>query len=218
MEKGKENDRGPYRDKLKLNARQRYIEKLQMLNNVDPYDITAKDWSQDPAVLPPLTYPDIVNYLVFGLSAYTLQEFKSYKSLEAHEQFCSGWVQDLLIHKPENSANTVAVAKVMHSQRLNEAPLKAWVILSSTGVVRAAHCTCMAGVGETCTHIGALLFKVEATVWCREVKTVRDKPAYWILPGNVNKVHAAESHHINYTSAASSRKSLKGALPQAVSI
>ena len=96
----------------------------------------------------------------------------------------------------------------VHSQRLNDAPLKAWVIVSSTGEVYSAHCTCMAGVGETCTHVGALLFKIEATVRCREVKTVTDKPAYWILPSNVNKVHAAVGHQINYTSAASSRKSL----------
>ena len=74
--------------------------------------MTSKDWIQDPDLLPPLTYPDIVNYLVFGLSAYTLREFKSYKSLEAHEQFCNGWVQDLLIHKPENCDNTVVLAKV----------------------------------------------------------------------------------------------------------
>ena len=52
-----------------------------MMNNVHPYDLTAKDWIQDPAVDPPLTHPDIVNHLVFGLSAYTVQEFKSYKSL-----------------------------------------------------------------------------------------------------------------------------------------
>lgn len=40
--------------------------------------------------------------LVFGLSAYTLQEFKSYKAIEAHEEFCSGWVQDPVIHKLAN--------------------------------------------------------------------------------------------------------------------
>ncbi|XP_016317187.1 uncharacterized protein LOC107669462 [Sinocyclocheilus anshuiensis] len=96
----------------------------------------------------------------------------------------------------------------MHSQRLSEAPLKAWVIISSTGEVSSAHCTCMAGVAETCTHVGALLFKVEATVRCREMRTVTDKPAYWILPSNVNKVHSEVGHQIDYTSASATRKSL----------
>ena len=30
--------------------------------------------------------------------------------------------------------------------------------------VMNAHCTCMAGLEESCTHIGALLFKIEAAV------------------------------------------------------
>ncbi|KAK7151618.1 hypothetical protein R3I94_008072 [Phoxinus phoxinus] len=118
MEKLKEKDKGPYREKLNATAKKRYLDKLSLINQVDPYDLVAQDWITDPDALPPLTYPDIINYLVFGLSAYTLQEFKSYKSLEAHEQFCSGWVQDLLIHKPANvnCESTVVLAKVMHSQ------------------------------------------------------------------------------------------------------
>ncbi|KAL5503664.1 hypothetical protein EMCRGX_G010648 [Ephydatia muelleri] len=33
-----------------------------------------------------------------------------------------------------------------------------------SGTVVTAHCTCMAGMGEVCSHIGAVLFKVEAFV------------------------------------------------------
>lgn len=112
MEKGKEKEKVPYREKLSLNAKQRYLEKLITINGIDPYDLAAQDWTQDPDALPPLTYLDVVNYLIFGLSAYTLREFKSYKSLEAHEQFCIGWVQDVLIHKPPNCESTLVLAKV----------------------------------------------------------------------------------------------------------
>jgi hypothetical protein len=80
--------------------------------------------------------------------------------------------------------------QVMHSQRLSELPLKAWAILSSAGEVKAAHCTCMAGIAETCTHVGALLFKAEATVRCRERTTVTGVAAYWVIPSNVDKVQA----------------------------
>lgn len=112
MEKLKEKEKGPYWEKLNATALKRYLDKLSEINNIDPYDLAAQDWITDPDALPPLTYLDIVNYLVFGLSAYTLQEFKSYKSLQAHEQFCSGWVQDLLIHRPPNCKSTVVLAKV----------------------------------------------------------------------------------------------------------
>ncbi len=76
------------------NAKQRYLDKLTTIKNTDPYDLAGQDWITDPDALPPFTYPDIVEYLAFGLSAYTLCEFKSYKSLEAHEHFCS--FQDLI--------------------------------------------------------------------------------------------------------------------------
>ena len=40
----------------------------------------------------------------------------------------------------------------------------------------------MAGLGEVCSHISALLFAIEATVKIRDSKTVTEEPAYWLLP------------------------------------
>eukprot|EP00795_Rhopilema_esculentum_P010025 gene10025-18655_t len=57
-----------------------------------------------------------------------------------------------------------APAKVMHSQRINEEFLRPWVAASDDGTILCAHCNCMARLGESCSHIGALLFKVEAAV------------------------------------------------------
>ena len=51
---------------------------------------------------------------------------------------------------------------VKHSQSLSVTPLKVWVTTYSSGEVVCAHCTCMAGIGEACTHIAALLFTTEA--------------------------------------------------------
>lgn len=53
-----------------------------------------------------------MNYLVFGVSYYTMQQFKSHKSLESYEAFYSGWVQDLAIFKPPSGENSVVLAKV----------------------------------------------------------------------------------------------------------
>ena len=39
------------------------------------------------------------------------------------------------------------------------------------GKVLAAHCTCMAGVGEACSHIAALLFSIVAMVQVMDSKT-----------------------------------------------
>lgn len=40
-----------YPDKLNANAKQRYLDKLKTINNIDPYDLAARD----PKALLPLT-------------------------------------------------------------------------------------------------------------------------------------------------------------------
>ncbi|XP_052454751.1 uncharacterized protein LOC128015093 [Carassius gibelio] len=197
-----------YRDKLLPDARKRYLEKMAMIGNLDPYEVPSRECTRDPDDLPPLTFPDIFVYLVCGVSAYTEAQFRNFKSMEAHVQFTNGWVHDLEAYKSPSCENTVVRTKVMHSQRLNEPPLKPWVIVSSAGKVECAHCTCMAGIAETCTHVGALLFKLEATVRIRGTKTVTDVPAYWVLPSNLSKIHPEVGYRINYTSSVAQRKTL----------
>lgn len=46
------------------------------------------------SLLPPITYIDIVNYLLWTPSVYTKDELKSYKGLEAYNQFINGWVRE----------------------------------------------------------------------------------------------------------------------------
>ena len=47
---------------------------------------------------------------------------------------------------------------------------KAWVAFKKSGAVVSSHCTCMAGVSETCNHVGALLYK------CMQQKTEEISP------------------------------------------
>ena len=53
-------------------------------------------------------------------------------------------------------------ARVRHSQRISTTPVKQWVAAEKGGTIICAHCTCMAGLGEACSHIAALLFVLEA--------------------------------------------------------
>lgn len=50
--------------------------------------------------------------------------------------------------------------KVQHSQRMNAAPHIVWVLAEMNGEIICAHCTCIAGLCETCSHVGALCFAV----------------------------------------------------------
>ena len=51
-----------------------------------------------------------MNYLVLGTSAYTAQQFKAYRSLEAYNQCLNGWIMDVAGTKLNNKF--VVVGKV----------------------------------------------------------------------------------------------------------
>ena len=58
---------------------------------------------------------------------------------------------------------------------MSERPLVPWTIAEKDGRILAAHCDCMAGLGETCTHVASLLWATAAGVERRESLTVTQK-------------------------------------------
>ena len=46
------------------------------------------------------------------------------------------------------------------------------VVSEKNGTILAAHCTCMAGLGEVCTHVAAVLFFESSAVEIRDSRTV----------------------------------------------
>ncbi|XP_045213619.2 uncharacterized protein LOC123564267 [Mercenaria mercenaria] len=197
-----------YRDGLKDEEKVRYDEKLKILGGCDPYEIVS--WSTDVSLLPPVTYIDIVNYLLWTPSVYTKDELKSYKGLEAYNQFVNGWVRDR--SSVVCNGYTVVTAKVLHSQWL-----RPWIIGDKSGQVLGAHCTCMAGLGEACTHIAALLFAIDATVRIRDSKTVTDEKAYWLLPSAMKAVEYKKVQEIDFTSAETAKRKFNATLDSVTS-
>ncbi|XP_062591049.1 uncharacterized protein LOC134252559 [Saccostrea cucullata] len=194
-----------YRESLDSVSKQRYDDKLALIQKEDPYQIEKTKWSKDVEKWASVTYPDIVNFLLYTTSAYTLDELKSYKGLEAYNQFVSGWVRDVAVC--EINGLCVHTSRVMHSQRLSEAPLNPWIIVQPEGKILAAHCNCMAGLGEACTHIGAMLFSIEASVKVRDSRTVTETKSYW-LPASLKGVSYARIEDIDFTSAKAKKKAL----------
>ncbi|XP_028415046.1 uncharacterized protein LOC114538132 [Dendronephthya gigantea] len=131
-----------YLETLTNDSRKKYQEKLNLINNIDPYNVSSNFFTESMEMWPNIEYPDIVTYFLCSTSRYTKEQIKAYKSLESYQYFIAGWVN--------------------HSQRLNETPLKTWVAAEDDGNIITAHCNCVAGFGDTCSHVGALLFAVEA--------------------------------------------------------
>ena len=63
------------------------------------------------------------------------------------------------------------------------------------------HCNCMAGLGEVCSHVGAVLFAVEAGVRMLKAKTCTSVPCQWLMPSAVSSVPYAELQEIDFTSS-----------------
>ena len=84
-----------YSDSLSGACKTRYFHKIGLVGGRDPYEIASKDWSNDKSRWPELDYFDIVNYLVYSLSHYTMTEMRSYKSLDSYNYFVHGWVHDV---------------------------------------------------------------------------------------------------------------------------
>ena len=138
-------------------AKKRYEEKMKIVHYFkDPFceleikhtSFSGLDWNEWPDVL----YADIYNYLI--PSEYT------------HNYFVNGWVSNLNVTKTGGRpANYLFLANVKHSQSLSSPSLKVWVAFKASGEVLCAHCTCMAGLGEACSHIAAVLFTAEANTY-----------------------------------------------------
>ena len=76
----------------------------------------------------------------------------------------SGWVLDVEWKRYNEEGTVLIIGKVKHSYAASKAPLQPWVVVKHSGTVLVGHCTCMAGLAETCSHVGALLHWIEAAI------------------------------------------------------
>ena len=66
----------------------------------------------------------------------------------------------------------------------------------------------MAGLGEVCTHVAALLFYLEALQRMEEVQTCMQQQCGWIMPSASTTVQYLEIKDIDFTSARGKKRKL----------
>ena len=175
-----------YAKKLEGRVKRRYIEKIEVIG-IDP--ATLWNAKLDPECLPPIEASDLLSYLVLDTSYYTAKQFKAYKSLEAYNQMVSGFITS--VQGKMITEKYVVLAKVRHSQRMNDPPIPIWIIASQEGTIISAHCMgCKAGLAETCSHVASVMFYIEAwtringKLACTQVKcTSHTKILIWPIYG-----------------------------------
>ena len=129
-----------------------------------------------------------------------MQQLKAYMSLEGYKYFVDGWVNKVVVWSVKSQSKACVVyGTVKHSQRLSASPLEAWAAVERDGLVICAHCNCMAGLGEACSHVAAV-FLLEANTQQKKNLSCTSQPCYW-LPPTFKNVRFAQICDIDFTSA-----------------
>ena len=79
----------------------------------------------------------------------------------------------------------------------------------SCGKVLSAHCNCVTGLGEACSHIGAILFYCRDAIEKKDSVTVTGEKAYWVLPSN-QEVSYKEISDIDFSCPNTSETNVPG--------
>ena len=112
----------------------------------------------------------------------------------------SGFVSNVQGHIIANKF--VVLAKVRHSQRMNDALIPIWIITEKDGTINCAHCLgCKAGLAESCSHIASVLFYLEAWTKVNGRLSCTQMKCSWILPSFANEVEYARVRDVNFKSA-----------------
>ena len=119
------------------------------------------------------------------------------------------------------SGKHVVIAKVRHSQRMNDPLVNIWLISETGGTILSAHCLgCKAGLAESCSHIASVLFYIEAWVRIHGKLACTQVKCTWLLPTFVNEVPYARVKDIDFTSAkkASRQRYMYGILTSLINV
>ena len=134
----------------------------------DPFQLEDGWISEEDGVKlwPTTLYPDIFHFLAFYPSELKSKDLGDYKMTKAYSYYADGWLKPLDYHPvSEESKYCFLKTTCRPSQKISDVPNKLWVCLpKQDGKVLAGHCSCMADVSQTCNHVAATLFRIEAAV------------------------------------------------------
>ncbi|XP_062551643.1 uncharacterized protein LOC134216876 [Armigeres subalbatus] len=163
------------------NVQGRYLEKIRIIGYNDPY--SPSFFAQGTQSIPTtVTTGHVIDYLLNFISSYTGRPMKNARSVEGYRKFEAGFVPSL--QGTMREGYHVLVGKVILSMKLKENMLRPWIIIDVRGNIIYAHCTCVAGITETCSHVSAVLYAL-ANLHAQSINhklTVTDFPCYWRQP------------------------------------
>ena len=101
---------GHYTSLTSESAKARYREKLQLIDGIDPYEITKDGWSDDLDLWPAVTHVHACMYLILTPSPYSEKDMLNYKSIDSYRHFVQGWVRMVMVK--EAGDKRIVIGKV----------------------------------------------------------------------------------------------------------
>lgn len=136
--------------------------KLWKNADIRPDSFNTTEWKDDMREWPAVYYGNIYNYLVQS-RAVDGDAMRNFKSLDSFNYFQSGSV-GRIVHVNVNDDMVLLKSEVRPSQKANQEHHLPWVLCERDGKIQTGECSCVAGKSKTCSHIGALLWKIEYAV------------------------------------------------------
>ncbi|XP_065069462.1 uncharacterized protein LOC135694584 [Rhopilema esculentum] len=155
-------------DAVQREIAEEYAAKLFVAGNriPDPLTLTHGWLSEEDSIRywPVTLYPDIFNFLAFHPNELASTDLSDYKTSKAYSYFSQGWLAPLQFNGINGDSKICLLRGTCRpSQRINDVPHKLWLCLSKeSGKIITTHCTCMAGMSQTCNHVAAALFRIES--------------------------------------------------------
>jgi hypothetical protein len=118
-------------------------------------------WTRDISSLTDCNIIQIYKFLISRKSKDNIFRddcLKAFKSLKAYKYFSDGLVQNVWAH---TSDKFIAIKAFCFSSLKSKAVYSVSVIFKRNGDIMTGECQCVAGKGETCSHVAALLFYME---------------------------------------------------------
>lgn len=116
-------------------------------------------------------------------------------------------------YKIHNSSSADGVQPAYNpEQSFRDPALRPWLLIIADGELQVAHCTCMAGLGEACSHVGAVLFYIDAVIKRQSESACTDKENAW-LPPHIRVLEWSVGE-IDFASSKMKKKMLDGQQPR----
>lgn len=137
-----------------------YVERLKEFGLVDPQKIPIDIRIDDIKAWPKINLGNIFAYIL-STRDFDTDYVGKYKDQKAYAYFDSGFVGEVLVHRPDLKKNVQFLyCNVRCSMKVNDEN-ELWIAVEDEGKILTTWCTCTAGTSRCCNHAIALMYKLE---------------------------------------------------------